>query len=385
MVPFFRRATMALAIAVALLFTVDRDVAHAIGIVCDQACNTCLVGCPPNAVSCTVSNDFEAPAGCVLDFGNRNVVFKGTFDVGSSALTVTARAITVQGQLKARSETTRGGTISLTANGDATHSGDIIVTAGRIDVAGNSAGLMRLTAAGKIDLQSTTPLVANGNQGGGAGTINLVAGTSIRQGGDVSATGGTQSDGGSISYRAGSDIDVLRRIDAIGGVLDGGDVDLIAGDDITIEQPIDASGNNGGAGGSISARAGADVLGGVKPGGALQVIGNLKGDGSSDVDGGVDGGDISLSALGPIAVAGAIHATGGPAPARFVTQVPDRDVAEIDDAHLEHGNVMTSSGFARLLTRGSAMPISARPRCRRRLRSPEAPARRARSAVWRRR
>ena len=244
MVPFFRRVSMALAVAAVLVFVVGAGVAQAVPIVCNQACNTCLVCSTPTG-TCTVSNDLEAPAGCELDFGSRNVVFKGTFDVGSAKLNVKAHNITVQGQLKARSDgIARGGEINLTATGD------ILVTAGRIDVTGNSAGIMRLDAAGKIDLQSTTPLVANGNQGtAGGGTINVTAGTFIRQGGDVSATGGGQADGGNIKFDATTDLTILKTIDATGGINDGGDVDLIAGDDIAIAQTIDVSAVNGGSGG----------------------------------------------------------------------------------------------------------------------------------------
>ena len=81
----------------------------------------------------------------------------------------------------------------------------------------------------------------------------------------MSATGGTQSGYRRLHQSTRGRRSTRRRQSTRIGDVDGGDVDLIAGDDITIEQPIDASGNNGGAGGSISARAGADVLGGVKP------------------------------------------------------------------------------------------------------------------------
>lgn len=314
MVPFSRRVLLAFAFAGAL-FPLTVGVAHAIDIVCNpdpNANNAPLVGCSPNATTCTVISDYTAAAGCNLNFGNRDVVFKGSFDVGSAVLAVKARTITVQGQLNARSDANlRGGTITLDALGDAVKPGNIVVT-GRLDVTGNSAGLLRLSAAGGIDLESTPALVANGNQvGAGGGSITLIAGTFIKQNGDVVAIGGNQADGGSITYRAGTNIDVLQEIEAAGGVNDGGDVDLLAGDDITVNRPIDVSSTNGGSGGSISLRAGADGLGGVKTGGALTVAATLQGDGSSDVDSGYDGADITLSANGPITLSGAVHATGG--------------------------------------------------------------------------
>ena len=329
MVPSSGRILRALLLGM-LVVCVFRGTAAAIEIVCaDPAtqagaatANARLVGCTAPGGTCNVVSDFTVPAGCTIDFGNRDVVFKGTFDVGSTFLTATARSFTVQGgSLKARSDTNlRGGVITLTANGDgtATHPGDIVVATGRVDVTGNSAGIIKLTAAGKIDLQSTTPLVANGNQiTADGGVISLIAGSFIRQGGNVSATGGNQAGGGSILYRAGTNISISQDLDAFGGVNDGGDVELDAGDDVSIAHPIDVSSINGGNGGSITVRAGFDALtppntpGGVKVGGALTISATLNGDGGSDVDSGYDGADIILSAFGPITLSGAIHATGG--------------------------------------------------------------------------
>jgi len=49
-------------------------------------------------------------------------------------------------------------------------------------------------------------------------------------------------------------------------------------------------------------RAGVDLAGGVKVGGSLTVTADLKANGNSDVDGGYDGGEISLGAFGPVDV-----------------------------------------------------------------------------------
>jgi cysteine-rich repeat protein len=319
MVPSSRRVVPVCAIACLLTALAFPDFAYAINIVCEDpavkadaaTANTKQLGCSSSG-TCNIVSDFVAPGGCELDFGNRDVVFKGSFDVDSATLRVKARTISVQSQVRARSDTNaRGGTIAMTATGDTTKSGDIIIN-GRLDVTGNSAGVVRLTAAGKIDLQSTSPIIANGNQVvAGGGAVALVAGTSIRQGGKVSATSGNQGDGGQISYRAGTSIDVLQDVDATGGANDGGEVDMTAGDDLKIAHTIDVSSANGGSAGSISLLAGADVVGGVKVGGTLTVAAALIGNGSSDVDAGYDGADISLGASGPITISGTIRATGG--------------------------------------------------------------------------
>ncbi len=323
MVPCSLRTPLAY-VLLGLLVSISPSVAHAgVILVCNQADNTRLFpGCSPSGSSCTVSADYSAPAGCDLDFGNRDVIFTGNFDVGSATLSVTARTITVASQLNARpaDTTARGGKVVLTATGDGTptHPGDIIIKSSHVDVTGNPAGFIQLTAAGKVDLQSTTPLVANGSQAfSSAGSILVAAGTSIRQAGLVSAATGSSADGGSVIYQAHTNIDILDDIDATGGANDGGDVEITAGDDINVGNPlstghtIDVSSLSGGNGGSISVRAGADAIGGIKPGGALKVTETLRADGNLDVESGYDGGDILLTALGPIVLSGPVHATGG--------------------------------------------------------------------------
>ena len=308
--------------------------AHAISIVCadpdtqaDAAVQNGHLLCSPVGSTCTVSSDFTIsspiPAkGCVFDLGKRDIVFNGDFNADSSTLDVTARTITVASQLNARPSDVlaRGGKVVLRATGDGTaaHLGDIIIKSSHVDVTGNPAGVILLIAAGKVDLQPTTPLVANGSQAfSSAGSIAVSAGTSIRQGGLVTARAGSSADGGSVVYQARTNIDVLDDIIVTGGINDGGDVDISAGDDVNIGNPlstghtIDASSTTGGNGGSISVRAGADGFGGIKPGGALTITETLRADGNLDVESGYDGGDILLTALGPITLAGPVHATGG--------------------------------------------------------------------------
>src|SRR6266850_4009227 len=74
---------------------------------CTQADNTLLV-CHGNP--CIVSQDFRTlpPAGCDLDFGTREVIFRGNFDVGSATLTVHAGKIRVEGAANLRAQDANG-------------------------------------------------------------------------------------------------------------------------------------------------------------------------------------------------------------------------------------------------------------------------------------
>ena len=277
--------------------------------------NPILFGCSPFVQSCTISSA-AVPAGCSLDFGNRKVTFTGTFDLTvpnqkAASLVVTAAQIVVQGLIKARSDDNKqGGSIQLNAS-------DSIVVTGTLDVSGDSAGLIRMRAGGLVSLPTGSTLrvkgletSSTGNSASG-GTIDIVAGTSFTDQATIDLSGGPGGGGGSLLLQAGTTILISQSIDGTGGEGDGGDVDFTAGDDIRLEDNIDVSSDNDGGGGSISARAGVDRVGGAKPGGQLTVLGNMVADGSGGADGGWDGGDITLRSFGPVTCSGTLHATGG--------------------------------------------------------------------------
>ncbi len=131
--------------------------------------------------------------------------------------------------------------------------------------------------------------------------------------GTIDLSGGIGGGGGALTIQAATTLTVLQSIDATGGLGDGGDVDLSAGDDLSVQKSIDVSSTGaGGSGGSIRIRAGIDSLtGNIKEGGSLSVVANLSADGSSDVDGGYDGGDITLGAFGDLLFNGQARANSG--------------------------------------------------------------------------
>src|SRR5205085_3234227 len=104
------------------------------------------------------------------------------------------------------------------------------------------------------------------------------------------------------------DIILTRPIDVSGGGGDGGEFNLTAGDNIALTNgAINADSTvGGGFGGFISFDAGEDFLGGVVPGGTIDVnAASLLMRGSATDTFGGDGGELDLLASGRIRVFGA--------------------------------------------------------------------------------
>jgi len=299
-VPFVRSRSALVVLALASLVT-SRPAAAAVDICCNQTgfglltaaqMNANLV-CPVGATTCLIGTQtVESPAtctasldGCDLDFGDRPVTFGGVFTIGSGTLSVQARSITVNKPIDANGAV--GVVLTTTGTGCASGGGDLVV-AQPIDVSSASAGVIRLSSACRVWLQTGGSLLANSSAGFG-GTIDIRAATTVTQ---------------------------AAPLKAIGSGSDGGAIGLVAGGDVQVQRPIDVHSTGDGEGGSITLRAGDRTLAGAALGGTLTVAADLNSDGSTDSDGesGEDGGDISLEATGPVIVVAAanVHANGAP-------------------------------------------------------------------------
>jgi len=289
---------------------------------CDQGptVNPVILGCAPGVDPCVVL-DHDIPAGCDLDFGDRAVVFAGTLDVGTAALTVRAARITVDGQLHARADDDlRGGAVTLTALAICAPPDDdgAIIVRGTIDASGNPGGRVTLAATCHVDLASGSRVFSKGRLGtspnfASGGIVSALAGTALLDEGDLDVHGGSGGGGGQVILRAGTDLIVDHPIDATGGERDGGAIDLLAGDHLTLLRTLDVRSRGGGGGGTITALAGVDLQGGVVPGGDLLLDGDLLADGDGEADAGFDGGFLTLSAVGTVELtpAARILASGG--------------------------------------------------------------------------
>ena len=276
---------------------------------------------PCTATAVTMSTNIEVTtAGCEFDLGGRTLSIQKTFQMTGNAFLKfrNAGAITVTptGKLKARGDFVepagyiiQGGWISLASSGP-------IAIGGSIDVSGDPAGLIEITADGNVTLQSGSLLQGNGTTSfvfdaqrfadGGSIEVTSTAG-GVTASGDITATGTQWGAGGDVSLQAARDVNVTRQIDASGGGSDGGEIDLFAGDNVAVTAAMTVESRGGGGfGGVMVIAAGADDLGGIVSGGGVTVDGVALQLGGSSFGGfGGDGGVLDVSTLGPIRFQGA--------------------------------------------------------------------------------
>lgn len=291
----------------------------------DALANTANVLCASGTCTAAlvrVTTSIEVTAGgCDFNLGGRALSFERTFEMtGQGFIRVTNAGnitVTSTGKLKARGDFVKpdgfiigGGFISLTSAGT-------IDIDGNLDVAGDSAGSVRLIAAQSIILQPGAVIDGPGISSfadlgdrftdGGELEATAAAG-SITISGDITLSGQNGGTGGFVDMTAGRDIVLVRPVDVSGGGGDGGEFNATAGDNITLTNgAINADSNvGGGFGGFISFDAGEDFLGGVVPGGTIEInAASLLMRGSATDTFGGDGGELDLLASGRIRIFGA--------------------------------------------------------------------------------
>ena len=257
--------------------------------------------------------------GCEFDLDGRTLSIEKTFEMNGQGFirVIDAGNITVipAGKLKARGDfvdpnnITQGGMITLTSSGTITIDGDM-------EVSGDSAGSIRLTAAGNVTTGSNSQILGIGKTSvpdlgmlfTDGGELTVVSQTgSITLGGVITLTGANQGTGGFVDFTAARNITLNKNADVSGGGGDGGEFDALAGDHIAINANINADSRVGaGFGGVISLAAGEDSLGGVVAGGTIDVNGaSLQMQGSNTDTFAGDGGELDASAPGRIRFFGA--------------------------------------------------------------------------------
>ena len=295
----------------------------------DAVANTQNVLCAAPSGPCdgsqvTLGENIEVTdAGCNFDLGGRAFnVHKSLRMTGLGFIRVTNAGditITATGRLEARGDFVepngfiiRGGLISLTSAGTIT-----LLDRSQIDVSGDAAGTIQLTATGAngagvgVDLQATSVLrgqgisssTDTGDRFADGGILNVTASAgSIIDNATINMSGANGALGGDVTLRAGRDITVGELLDATGGASDGGSVDLLAGDNVVITKTVTVDSRlGGGYGGTITLTAGADQIGGVVTGGSLTVNdATLELNGSDAETSGGDGGDLEATAKGAL-------------------------------------------------------------------------------------
>lgn len=321
----FRFVSLLIAAALAsTLGTPSRAFAVARTCSADALANTTNVLCASGTCTATlvrVTTSIEVTAGgCEFNLGGRALSFERTFEMAGFGFirVVNAGNITVTstGKLKARGDFVKpngfiiqGGVISLTSAGT-------IDIDGNIDVAGDSAGSVRLVAAEHVILQPGAVIDGPGMSSfsdlgdrftdGGELDATAEAG-SITIRGDINLSGQNAGTGGICDFTAGSNLTMTRNVNVSGGGGDGGEFNATVGDNITITNGgINADSTvGGGYGGYISLAAGEDFIGGSIPGGGVEVTSaSLLMRGSATDTFGGDGGELDVLSTGRIRFSG---------------------------------------------------------------------------------
>jgi hypothetical protein len=322
----FRRAPVSIGAAALAGFLLLPGRVLAVSRTCgvDPVANTTNVLCaapsgPCTGTAVTMSSDIEVTTGsCTFDLGGRTLSIQKSFQItGLGTLKVINAGditITGTGRLKSRGDfvepngfVIRGGIIDLTSSGVIT-----LLDRAQIDVSGDSAGIIRLTANGVngagvgIDFKATAQIFGQGfsmaDEGerysdGGSLTMRATSG-GITDAATIFLSGANQATGGAIDMRAARDLVINDTIDASGGGRDGGSIDLLAGNNIVINKQLNADSRTGGGyGGTMSMTAGFDTLGGVVPGGGVAINDTtLEMNGSDSETSGGDGGELDIDA-----------------------------------------------------------------------------------------
>ncbi len=187
---------------------------------------------------------------------------------------------------------------------------------GRIEVSGDSAGFITLTANGNVTLENNSHVIGFGVSSfpdlgmlfTDGGELDIVSNAgSITLNGEVSLGGANQGTGGIVDLSAAFDITVNDPVDLGGGGGGGGEFTAAAGDKITIKGNLICDSTvGGGSGGSIDLNSGADELGGAAVGGDTVITAAsllLRGSAGADMFAG-DGGTLDILALGNITIGG---------------------------------------------------------------------------------
>jgi cysteine-rich repeat protein len=272
-------------------------------------------------VAATTADDLCAPTAnpCRVTTRINNVTDQSVIDVGARELRIEngGTLATVLGAAAAGSMTIRAGRLTVMGNGAllvegtaARNGGDITIEAGevtvdgRISATGGSGGGVTINGTARVTIAGTIEASRFANEGEG-GAI-LVRGGTINLNGNITALGGLSGFGGDITVQSTGDLNVTGDIAAEGG--DGGSVELAAGAGTgagnvmiartsTIDTDARSPGSFGGAI-DIEARGDGTNTGTITMNGTLFCNGGT----GTEEEGGGDGGDISLTAVGFIRI-----------------------------------------------------------------------------------
>jgi cysteine-rich repeat protein len=270
-------------------------VSSANGLCTSMQGNTCFV----SSKQCPVVN------GSTLDFGTKDVVFRqsSSLNVGIGTMTIKAGSLELQ---PGTALLGAGGTIIVQTTGDITVLRPSQGSPGRIDVADPvAADGIQLASGGTIRIDGIVDARGTNTDGFG-GSVDLTA-TNILVSGEVRTGGGPLGGAGPVLMDAqggGITLTAPSRVDAFGGF--GSLLEITADTTIATAGVIDIRATAAGAdAGSffMLTNTGSITLGG-------KIF--MQGDEGTDLDGGGNGGDLTVLAAGALTISADIEASGAP-------------------------------------------------------------------------
>jgi len=247
--------------------------------------------------TCSIRQSYCIASGSILDFGTRGLDFErlGQFDIQAGGLaTIKAGSIDLMAVGGACAITGAGADVSLRSSGTVTvgWSGG---TSACIDVRGDPAGSVDISAIGSINIQGSLNTHSTGEQAFGSGVTLDGLQVTVDTHGEIDVSGSTINDAGGVDIFAVAQITLKGTIHGNG--TEGADVSLISdeGGIDTTDGVFELQGQGGGFGGSLSLDAATNAV----LGGKLFLAGDAGGDqeigdgGSLDV---IAGMDISITA-----------------------------------------------------------------------------------------
>ncbi|HYC00685.1 MAG TPA: hypothetical protein VEC57_16235 [Candidatus Limnocylindrales bacterium] len=255
-------------------------------IIADDALDVCTATADP----CTIHQRIEIVNGSVLDFGTRGLVVGagGLLDFGSGGASVLAGNIVVGGLGIDVQGPESGGLVTIAADGT-------LVIQALVNGRTVDPGTIFLEATNNVVIASTIDMRGSTlDSDGGSVCIESYEG-SVAIHGLIKTDAGRFGLGGDIDLTAVKDVSVQAALTALGGDTDGGDITIYADRDVLISADVSATAVGGaGYGGDIDIEAVRDIIisGGTD---ADRTVVESRGHEDEDSFSG-DGGDISLAA-----------------------------------------------------------------------------------------
>ncbi|RMH02777.1 MAG: hypothetical protein D6702_07705 [Planctomycetota bacterium] len=270
-----------------------------------QVCDAAAFG-PPTADPITITGAWTVGPGCVLDFGDREVVLAGTLDISDATILAGDLHILSTGRILGG-----GGFLDLRLTGSTQHAGRLLVE-GKIKLKDPAhGGTVLCTATGPVEVTGSGQILVDSTSStGDGGRIEIACASAWLEGAatTLGASGGGQAGGGTVLITAAAgDIHVGKKVDCSGGAFDGGVITLeTAVGDIDVSGTLDVQAAADGWGGEIDLWA----AGAVSISGSMVADGG--GGGGSGYGYGGDGGYVDVSAGGAVSTSGDLLARGGP-------------------------------------------------------------------------